>query len=45
MEPKQILMLTVLLLIALIGCATLVYVMMNLDNKEDGDDSHGGHGH
>jgi hypothetical protein len=44
MEPKQILMLTILILSAIIGSAVLVYKLETID-REDKGDGHDEHGH
>lgn len=48
MEPKQIMMLTLIVLVGVVGMCTLVYVLMNLDKKEEEqqqNENGGGHGH
>jgi len=47
METKEIVMLAFLILMALVGCATLIWLLGSLDRDEDGsqpdDHGHGGH--
>lgn len=48
MEIKQIVMLTVLLGVAVIGSGVIVYILANLDKNDDDnngteDNGHGGH--
>jgi len=45
MEPKQILMLTILLLSAVIGSAVLVYKLETLDREDNNDGDGNDHGH
>lgn len=45
MEPKQILMLTILLLSAVIGSAYLVYKLESLDREDNSDGNGDDQGH
>ena len=47
LEPKNIVMLTLLIVVGFVGMVTLVYVLMNLDKKEEEQqqNEHGGGHH